>query len=260
LDYIKTNQQSWDKRTKIHVRSEFYDVEGFLAGSSSLREIELSELDDVNGKKLLHLQCHFGLDTLSWAREGAIVTGVDLSPVAIEKANELKRTSKLNGKFICSDIYDFGNKSAAKYDIVFTSYGSICWLPDLKQWAKVIASSLKPNGIFYMADFHPIQTLESGYRYFHSSKPNIEEEGTYTENCDGKKSTLVSWSHPISEILNSLIEAGVKIDCFNEYPFSPYNCFEGLEERQKGRFYLTKLGNDMPLVYTIKATKTNNCE
>ena len=256
MEHIKINQESWDKRTKIHVSSDFYDVKGFVSGSSSLTEIELSELGNVSEKKLLHLQCHFGLDTLSWAREGAIVTGVDLSPVAIEKANEIKNQVKLQANFICSDVYEFGKGVQPNFDIAFTSYGTICWLPHLDNWAKTIANSIKPNGIFYMADFHPIHDLVSGYAYFHSSTPNIEQEGTYTENCDGKKSTLITWAHPISEILNSLIKAGIKIDHLNEYPFSPYNCFDGLEEREKGRFYLAKSGNDVPLIYTIKGTKT----
>jgi len=256
VEHIKINQESWDKRTKIHVSSDFYDVKGFVSGSSSLTEIELSELGNVSEKKLLHLQCHFGLDTLSWAREGAIVTGVDLSPVAIEKANEIKNQVKLQANFICSDVYEFGKGVQPNFDIAFTSYGTICWLPHLDNWAKTIANSIKPNGIFYMADFHPIHDLVSGYSYFHSSTPNIEQEGTYTENCDGKKSTLITWAHPISEILNSLIKAGIKIDHLNEYPFSPYNCFDGLEEREKGRFYLAKSGNDVPLIYTIKGTKT----
>jgi len=256
VEHIKINQESWDKRTKIHVSSDFYDVKGFVSGSSSLTEIELSELGNVSEKKLLHLQCHFGLDTLSWAREGAIVTGVDLSPVAIEKANEIKNQVKLQANFICSDVYEFGKGVQPNFDIAFTSYGTICWLPHLDNWAKTIANSIKPNGIFYMADFHPIHDLVSGYAYFHSSTPNIEQEGTYTENCDGKKSTLITWAHPISEILNSLIKAGIKIDHLNEYPFSPYNCFDGLEEREKGRFYLAKSGNDVPLIYTIKGTKT----
>jgi len=256
VEHIKINQASWDKRTKIHVSSDFYDVKGFVSGSSSLTEIELSELGNVKEKKLLHLQCHFGLDTLSWAREGAIVTGVDLSPVAIEKANEIKNQVKLQANFICSDVYEFGKGVQPNFDIAFTSYGTICWLPHLDNWAKTIANSIKPNGIFYMADFHPIHDLVSGYSYFHSSTPNIEQEGTYTENCDGKKSTLITWAHPISEILNSLIKAGIKIDHLNEYPFSPYNCFDGLEERETGRFYLAKSGNDVPLIYTIKGTKT----
>jgi len=256
VEHIKINQESWDKRTKIHVSSDFYDVKGFVSGSSSLTEIELSELGNVSKKKLLHLQCHFGLDTLSWAREGAIVTGVDFSPVAIEKANEIKNQVKLQANFICSDVYEFGKGVHPDFDIAFTSYGTICWLPHLDNWAKTIANSIKPNGIFYMADFHPIHDLVSGYSYFHSSTPDIEQEGTYTENCDGKKSTLITWAHPISEILNSLIKAGIKIDHLNEYPFSPYNCFDGLDEREKGRFYLAKSGNDVPLIYTIKGTKT----
>jgi len=192
MDYLDINKKSWDKRTKTHVSSDFYDVKGFMSGSSSLTEIEQSELIEVSGKKLLHLQCQFGLDTLSWARKGALVTGVDLSPVAIEKANEITRKVGLKANFICSDVHDFGDRVQPEYDTVFTSYGTVCWLPNLDKWAQTIVNSLKPNGAFYMVDFHPIHDLISGYSYFHSATPDIEEEGTYTENCDGTKSTLIT--------------------------------------------------------------------
>lgn len=252
MDYVKINRDSWNERTKIHVLSNFYDVKGFIAGASSLTEIELAEVGAVEGKKLLHLQCHFGLDTLSWARKGAIVTGVDLSPIAIEKANQIKHETKLEGDFVCADIYAFGESVQPEYDIVFTSYGALCWLPCLEKWASTIANSLKSGGVFYIAEFHPVYDLVAGYSYFHSSTPDIEAEGTYTENCDGKKHTLVTWAHPLSEVINALIKAGISIDHVNEFPFSPYNCFEGLEEREKGKYYLAKSGYDVPLVFTIK--------
>jgi 2-polyprenyl-3-methyl-5-hydroxy-6-metoxy-1,4-benzoquinol methylase len=123
VDYLRINRDSWDKRTKIHASSESYDVQGFLSGSSSLNEIELSEMDYVGGQMLLHLQCHFGLDTLSWAREGAIITGVDISPVAIEMAAEIRDKARLSGDFVCSDVYSFDREERPEYDIVYTSYG-----------------------------------------------------------------------------------------------------------------------------------------
>jgi len=105
--YFEMNRVGWDRRAAVHVESRFYDVDGFLAGASSLREIELAELQDVAGRKLLHLQCHFGLDTLSWAREGAVCTGVDISPVAVQKARELAERASLSATFVCSDVYGF---------------------------------------------------------------------------------------------------------------------------------------------------------
>ncbi|GAB2884205.1 class I SAM-dependent methyltransferase [Microbulbifer echini] len=255
MDYLTVNRDLWDKRTKIHVDSTFYDVNGFLEGKSALKEIELSELGDVAGKSLLHLQCHFGLDTLSWARLGARVTGVDFSSVAIEKAKSLSEALGLQGHFICSDLYGFGESTQDQYDIVFTSYGVLCWLPDIQKWADVVSRSLKSGGTFYMAEFHPFIDIFLGYSYFHNSKPDIEEEGTYTENDSGERLTIVTWVYPISDVIGALLNAGIHITHFKEYPFSPYNCFDGMEEREKGRFYLSHKEQDIPLIYSIKGFK-----
>ncbi|WP_461534893.1 class I SAM-dependent methyltransferase [Spongorhabdus nitratireducens] len=255
MNYKTINQAAWDKRTRVHVTSRFYDVEGFLAGNNTLTEIETSELKDIAGKSLLHLQCHFGLDTLSWARLGAKVTGVDLSPLAIEQANQLRDKAQLNAEFVCTDVYDFGENNTTQYDIVFTSFGAICWLPDINRWAKTVASALKPGGRFYMAEFHPVYDLVAGYDYFHQDQADVDEEGTYTENCSGETSTLMTWGHPLSDVINALIQAGIMIEQLNEFPFSPYNCFENMEQRETGRFYLQHQGKDMPLVYSIKGTK-----
>ena len=142
-DYFAMNRSAWDQRAQVHFGSKFYNVAGFLAGETSLREIERAELTDVAGKRLLHLQCHFGLDTLSWARQGAVCTGVDISSVAIQKARELAAQTRLNTEFVCSDVYGFERTHSEPYDIVFTSYGAICWLPDLTRWAQVVANMSK---------------------------------------------------------------------------------------------------------------------
>ena len=255
MNYFDLNREAWNRRAEIHFESEFYDVEGFLAGKTSLREIELGELVDVEGRSLLHLQCHFGLDTLSWAKRGAICTGVDISPTAIEKAVALAEKSGLSAKFVCTDVYSYSRSTAKPFDIVFTSYGAICWLPDLEKWAQVVSTNLVPGGTFYMAEFHPIYDLLAGYSYFGSDSPDIEEEGTYTENGANIKTTLATWTHPLGRVLNALIKAGVEIRRVNEFPFSPYNCFEGMTEHQPGRFYLTHNGQEVPIVYTITGRK-----
>jgi SAM-dependent methyltransferase len=256
-DYFKMNRIGWDKRVAAHAESRFYDVDGFLSGNSSLREIELAELAPVKGKSLLHLQCHFGLDTLSWAREGAICTGVDISPVAINKAKELASLSNLEVDFICSDVYGYQSQKPTPFDIVFTSYGAVCWLPDLTKWASVIASNLVIGGTFYMVEFHPINDLLAGYSYFTRPEPDIEEEGTYTENGADVVAKLAVWAHPISSVISALIAAGIQINRVNEFPFSPYNCFEGMEEREPGRYYLSCKGNDVPVVYSLTGQKTS---
>lgn len=255
MDYFEMNRESWDQRTQVHFDSGFYDVDGFIAGNTSLREIELAELTRVNGRRLLHLQCHFGLDTLSWARLGAECTGVDISPVAIEKARQLSKQTGLNTKFECADVYSYSRGQVDPFDIIFTSYGSICWLPDLDRWADVVSSNLAPGGTFYMADFHPVYDLLAGYSYFETDEPDVEEEGTYTENSGDLKTPLAVWSHPMGRIVNALVNAGIAIQRLNEFSFSPYECFKGMTEREPGRYYIRHQGHDVPLVYSITGLK-----
>jgi SAM-dependent methyltransferase len=254
VDYLEMNRIGWDRRVETHAKSAFYDVPGFLAGKTSLREIELRELKGVSGRRLLHLQCHFGLDTLSWARMGAICTGVDLSPAAISYARELSGQAGLEAEFVCSDLYSYRNESPSN-DIVFTSYGAVCWLPDLDRWAEIVASNLVSGGTFYMVEFHPIYDLLAGYSYFSQSLPVVEEESTYTENGADVVSRLATWAHPISDVINSLVRCGIQIDGLREHPFSPYDCFEGMEEREPGRYYLQHRENDVPLVYSLIGRK-----
>lgn len=255
MDYIKINQQAWDHRTTVHVDSQFYDIKSFLAGKSSLNPIELEQVGEVKGKSLLHLQCHFGQDTLSWARLGANVTGVDLSPQAISTANNLAQQLQLPATFIASDIYAFGETNQQQFDIVFTSYGVLCWLPDLDKWAQTIAKSLRVGGEFHLVEFHPFHDVFAGYGYFPSQAPDIEQEGTYTENCQGETNTVVSWQHSLSEVINALIKAGIKIESFNEFAYSPYPCFDGLEAVENKGFVYKVKNKAIPLVYAIKGKK-----
>jgi len=257
VDYLKLNKKVWDKRTKVHVSSKFYDIEAFKAGKSSLNEIELTQLGNVAGKKLLHLQCHFGQDTLSWARLGAIVTGVDLSTEAIDEAKRLNSALGLNATFVADDIYEFGCKNKESFNIVFTSYGVLCWLPDLNVWAKTIYSALVADGEFHMVEFHPFHDLVAGESYFPQAEPDIEDEGTYTENCDGTKSTMATWPHSLSEVINALVSAGLSIEYFQEHPYSPYNCFDNLKYVSGQGYQMILKGQQVPLLYSIKARKNN---
>lgn len=255
MDYIKINKDTWNRRAEIHLKSKFYDVEGFIQGKTSLNEIELNEVGSVAGKSLLHLQCHFGLDSLSWVQLGAKVTGVDFSSKAINSARKLAEQTGLDAQFICADLYEFSQINNSQFDIVFTSYGVICWLPDLDKWASLIANSLKSGGVFYIVEFHPFFDVTSGYSYFPNAIPDVEEENTYTENDDGDKLTIITWPHSLAEVINALINAGLIIEQFNEYPYSPYNCFGKMEELEKGKFSLNQSGVRFPLVYSIKACK-----
>lgn len=255
MNYKEINKKAWDKNTKVHIESEFYDVDGFLAGKSSLNAIELDQVGDVNGKTLLHLQCHFGQDTLSWSRLGANVTGVDLSSASIEQAKNMADEIGIKAQFICDDVYSFGETNTQQYDVVYTSYGVLCWLPDLDRWAQTIAKSLKVGGQFNIIEFHSFHDLLSGYSYFSADEPDIEEEGTYTENCPGEKSKMITWAHPISAVIQSLITAGLSISEFHEYPYSPYNCFPDLEKVDGKGFQLLFKGQQVPILYSIKAHK-----
>lgn len=255
MDYIAINKEAWDKRTKLHVDSKFYDVQNFLEGKSSLNPIELNEVGDVNGKSLLHLQCHFGQDTLSWARLGANVTGVDLSSEAIVQANNLANSAKLAANFINQDVYGFGEINTQEFDIVYTSYGVLCWLQDLELWAKTVFNALKVGGQFNLVEFHPFNDLLSGYSYFKSAEPDIEDEGTYTENCDGEKSTIVTWPHTMSDVMQALIKAGITIESFNEHVFSPYECFNNLVAVEGKGYQMQFKEQQVPLIYSIKGKK-----
>ena len=183
------------------------------------------------------------------------MTGVDLSSEAIAQAKKLSSELGLESTFIDKDIYQFGLENTEVFDIVFTSYGALCWLPDLTQWAKTIASCLPVGGELCLVEFHSFNDLLSGDSYFPKSQPDIDEEGTYTENCDGEKSIMVTWAHSLSEVITALISAGLSIEGFKEYPYSPYNCFDGLEYvKNKGYQSLLK-GQQVPLVYSITARK-----
>lgn len=257
--YFEDNKQSWNKRTAIHRDSEFYDLQSFKNGKSSLNAIELEGLGDVAGKSLLHLQCHFGMDTMSWARLGADCVGADLSDEAIHLAKELNEELKLNAAFVCCNVYDLKQHLDKKFDIVFTSYGTIGWLPDLDAWAAIIAYFLKPGGVFYIADFHPVlwmmdeQFEKIKYDYFNTAVITEEVSGTYANREASISSKEHGWNHSLSEIINALLKQGLSITEFNEYTYSPYNCFANLEQGADHMWRIRGMQERMPMMYTIKA-------
>jgi 2-polyprenyl-3-methyl-5-hydroxy-6-metoxy-1,4-benzoquinol methylase len=259
--YFDANKEGWNQRTAVHKTSAFYNLEDFKKGTSSLNKIEVDEVGDVKGKSLLHLQCHFGMDSLSWARAGATVTGVDISDNAIALANEINNELELNARFVCCNVYDTCEHVAEQFDIVFTSYGTIGWLPDLKPWAKVVAQKLKPGGFFYIADFHPtLWMLDDNmekltYSYFNDEVIVTEQKGTYTDRDAPIAYTEYGWNHPFSEIISALIAEGLQIEFLHEFPYSPYNCFANLEQSADGYWRFKGMGNRFPMMYSIKAIK-----
>ena len=260
-DYFEINKQTWNNKVPVHLASDFYNQEAFLNGKNSLPEIDIELLGNIEGKSILHLQCHFGQDSISMARMGAKVTGIDLSDKAIEEAQKINSTLNLNAKFICCNVYDTLDYVKEQFDIVYTSYGTIGWLPDLDKWANVISKSLKTGGKLIFIEFHPVLWMfdddfkEIKYHY-HNEKPIIEEyTGTYANKEADIKTDYIGWNHSLSEVFSSLINQGLQIQHFKEYDYSPYNCFNETIEFEKGKFRIKHLENKIPMLYSIIAFK-----
>jgi 2-polyprenyl-3-methyl-5-hydroxy-6-metoxy-1,4-benzoquinol methylase len=260
-DYITTNQTLWDQKTRWHVVSDFYKMDEFLAGASSLKEIELALLGDVRGKSILHLQCHFGQDSLSLARMGAKVTGVDLSAEAIKKAQELNEQLQLDARFVCANIYDVPEVLQEQFDIVFTSYGTIVWLPDIDKWAAVITGALKPGGSFVFAETHPFALMYDDdftkvqYSYFNTGMIEETEQGTYADRTAPLNLKSMTWNHSVAEVLNALLHSGLRLTEFHEFDYCPYPCFGNMTEVAPGKYQVVGMEGKPPMVYSLKALK-----
>ncbi|MCX7547927.1 class I SAM-dependent methyltransferase [Xanthomarina sp. F1114] len=259
--YFKANKTTWNEKVKIHAKSEMYQLDAFKKGKSSLMPYEIKALGDVKGKNLLHLQSHFGQDTLSWSRLGAKCVGVDLSDEGVSLAKHLNNELNLDAQFVCCNVLNTSEFIKDSFDIVFTSYGVIGWLPDLKPWGKMIAERLNKGGTFYMVEFHPIvwmfDYLEGKpimkYGYMQDEVIYEEYQGTYANTESEMISKEYGWNHGLSEVINALIEAGLQIDYLNEYNESPYNVLPDLVENTSGMF-VTK-DKLYPLIFEVKATK-----
>ena len=268
--YRDANERIWNEWTRHHIQSAFYDVEGFRRGErtgrAGLDAIEKAALGDVAGKSLLHLQCHFGLDTLSWARRGAHVTGVDFAKDAIREARALTAELGLQATFVHSDVYDLLQRLDGAFDIVFTSHGVLPWLPDLGRWARVIAHFLRPGGLFYIIEAHPFAQifddersdgeLRPRYPYFHETVPlRSERKGSYAAPDAPIRSVSYQWTHSMGEILTSLAGAGLRLESLEEYPFVGWALFPWLEPRSDGLWQFPSGQGSMPLMLALKATK-----
>ena len=260
-DKFETNRKTWNTKVGVHEKSEFYDLANFKKSKSSLNQYELEALGDVSGKSLLHLQCHFGQDTLSLARLGAKCTGIDISDEGIKLAKKLNSELKLDANFVCCNVLDTSEYISEKFDIVFTSYGTIGWLPELKVWAKMISDRLKPGGFFYIVDFHPIAWMFDytvsppvmKYGYHQKEAIYDEYEGTYADSNSKMISKEYGWNHGLGEIITSLSDAGLHIEYLKEHDASPYNIFPELVKIDEGLF---EMPNKLyPLIYEVKAKK-----
>ncbi len=265
-EFIKANKELWEERTLAHEKSEFYDIEGFLRGNQTLDPIELEEIGDVKGKSLLHLMCHFGLDTLSWGRLGADVTGVDIAENAIELARKLSKQIGMNARFIQSNVYKLPEKLDEQFDIVFMSGGVINWLPDMERLLQVAARYVKPGGFYYLREFHPFfwvfddeieqPILKVMYPYFQGKDPlHFESDTSYASDKKMKKLNQYEWGHTVSTILNSAVKAGLRIEFFNEFPFTSYKALMFLEEKGPLRWELPEGFVSLPMMFSLKAIK-----
>jgi len=271
------NLELWNHWTRIHEQSAFYDVEGFKAGKTSLWPLELEELGPYvhEGTTLLHLQCHFGLDTLSWARLGAEVVGLDLSDEAIALARRLADDVGLSGRaeFVCADLYDADAHLGDRcFDVVFVSWGAIEWLPDLRRWAGIVARHLEPGGTFYLAEMHPFaQTLDDEapegvlrvrYPYFAApDRPMVDAiQGSYADpDADTTGLFAHSWAHDFAEVLGALTSVGLRLEHLHEFPCSPAPFWDWMIQDEDRWWWLPdgKGGRrkDLPFTYSLRATR-----
>jgi SAM-dependent methyltransferase len=270
---IATNRDLWEGWTDLHVTSESYDVEGFKRGRETLDAVELdgvlSVAGDVRGKSLLHLQCHFGLDTLSWARHGAKTAGVDFSEKAIAYARGLAEELSLDARFFCADVTDtlavVTALAGETFDVVFTSHGVISWLPDLRPWARTIAATLRPGGTFLIADSHPFTwmfddevaepVLRLKYDYFSREPLRFVEKGSYAAPDADFEGVSHSWQHPFDEMVGALREAGLEIVSLREYPYLYWRWFSWMTKDGQGRYWLPEGMPRIPLMFSLTAAR-----
>lgn len=261
-DPYAQNRANWEARVDLHRESSFYDLPGFLAGTSGrLPQQDVDEVGAVAGKSLLHLQCHLGLDSISWALRGALVTGVDFSPKAIATARKLAAELGLDTRFICADVYDLPSDLDTDFQVIYSTRGVLCWLGDLSAWAMTVARHLAPEGLFYLADDHPVLDLlgeaEPGLdwhgRYFHDPEPvRCENPGSYT-GPDPRFPEPVSyqWHHDLGEIVTALAQAGLVIEFLREWPWAYYRARPWMVEGPDGTWRVP--GGNLPLSFSLRA-------
>ena len=254
------NRAYWDKITPIHKASSYYEFESFEAGKTTLKVVEEEELGDVAAKSILHLQCHFGLHTLSLERKGAQVVGVDYSEEAIRTATQICARADLSSQFICANIYDLPGLIDRRFDIVFTSYGVLYCLPDLDRWARVIAHYLNDDGFFYIVDIHPFMYMldDDGERlvepYFHDPRGRFIAEKPARVVPDAHfHASFQEWSHSLGDVVNAILNAGMSLEFLHEHPFLVYNARKYLVEDGPGRFKIGGTPHQPPLMFSLKA-------
>ncbi len=276
--YFDANLARWDESVAIHAASEGYDLAGFLRGEKTLYPVETDEVGDVRGKTLLHLQCHFGMDTLNWARLGARVTGLDFSGTAIDRARELATQIGINdATFVQANVYDAPNVVHDQFEVVYTGIGALCWLPDIRRWADVVSKLLKPGGFVYVYEGHPMlwamdderadHELVAQSPYFETEHPNEwVGESTYVDGPPLKNLKSYDWNHGLGEIVTALIKAGLRLDFLHEHREAVWQALPWMvrtDGESKPQRYARRTAWQLPieqrdrcpLMYSLKATK-----
>ena len=267
--YGETNRANWDSRVPIHVESDEYGFDRYVENPdhlSSVVSFDQDKLPAVSGRKLIHLQCHIGTDTVSWARLGAEVTGIDFSEASMEAARHLSSESGTPGRFVVSDVYDSPSTIPEKFDIVYTGVGAICWLPDIREWAQVVSSFLKPGGVFYMREGHPIvwaldyerddEEIVVRYPYFEQAEPSSwSEDSTYGGDGVIASPEVFVWNHGMADVLQALLDAGLRIDRVEEYDSLEWEAGPVKELGGDGRYQLREGRERLPVMWSVLATK-----
>ena len=267
-EHREANRTNWDDRVPAHLASESYGVEDFIAGTRNLTQavdFDRAHLGDVRGRSLLHVQCHIGLDTLSWARLGASVTGVDFSERSIEAARDISRRSGVPGRFVLADVHEAPEVLAETFDIVYASEGVLCWLPSVAAWARVVRRFTRPGGTFYIRDGHPLaHTLDLQRSdgqlvmvdpYFEGEAIRYDEPGTYIgASVEIDQTVTYQWNHSLGEIVSALVDEGFRIQSLREYPFSGYQAQPGMVQGDDGWWRLPDRTRRLPMLFGLKAT------
>lgn len=261
---VEDNRRHWDERVPINVASAFYDLDGFRSGDEDLDQFQLDELGDVAGLELVHLQCRVGLDTLSWARRGARVSGLDFSAPAIEAATELAEQLGLSdrARFVTADALDAAEVLGKhRFDIVYTGQGALMWLPDITRWAATVAALLRPGGRLYLAEFHPLTDVlddEHGATvirdYFTRSARTYESPGSYADwTAETTHNTATEWHHTLGDVISALAGVGMRIEFVHEHNTIPFQRYAALIA-DGDRFRYPDQAASLPLMYSVAAT------
>jgi SAM-dependent methyltransferase len=270
--YYEVNRANWDERAPAHAASPYYSFERFVEDQSYLSDVvrfDLPRLGDVNGLRGVHLQCHIGTDTLSLARLGAHMTGLDVSSASLAQARELSRRAGPEVEFVEAELYDAASVlGAGAFDLVFTGIGALCWLPSISRWAQVVADLLAPGGRLFIREGHPVlwsveyarpdRLLVLAYPYFEQAEPQVwNEPGTYVEtDAEFEHNTTHEWNHGLGEIVTAVLDAGMELTMLVEHDSVPWEPLAGqMVKDDQGEWRLAERRDRLPLSYTLQAVK-----